>query len=34
MPLEIHREGVGRVVAALSILLQALHHNPVEVAAE
>jgi hypothetical protein len=34
MPLEVESEAVGRVVAALAILLEALHHDPVEIAAQ
>jgi hypothetical protein len=34
VPLEVEREAVGGFVAAGAILLQALHHDPVEVAAQ
>ena len=34
MPLEIEREAVGRVVAVAAVFLQALHHDPVNVATE
>jgi hypothetical protein len=33
VPLQVGGEAVGRVVAALTVLLQTLHHDPVEVAA-
>ena len=32
VPLEVRRQAVGRLVAAGAVLLQALHHDPVQVA--
>ena len=34
MPLEVRRQAVGRFVTARAVLLQALHHDPVQVAPE
>ena len=34
MPLDVHRQAVGRFVTARAVFLQALHHDPVEVAAQ
>jgi hypothetical protein len=34
MPLEIERQAVGSIVTTGAVLLQALHHDPVEVALE
>ena len=34
MPLDVHGQAVGRLVAARAVLLQALHHDPIEVAAQ
>ena len=34
MTLEIHRQSVGRVVAAGAVFLQTLHHDPVQIALE
>ena len=32
MPLDVHGQAVGRLVAARAVFLQALHHDPVQVA--
>ena len=34
VPLEVRGQTVGRLVAARAVLLQALHHDPVEIAVE
>ena len=34
MPLDVHRQSVGRLVTPRAIFLQALHHDPVEIAAQ
>ena len=34
VPLEVHRQPVGRVVASRPVFFQALHHDPIEVALE
>jgi hypothetical protein len=31
MALDVHRQSVRRLVAARAVLLQAFHHNPVEI---
>ena len=33
MPLNVHRKTVGRFVTAVAVLLQGLHHDPVQIAA-
>jgi hypothetical protein len=34
MPLDVRRQAVGRLVAPGAIFFQALHHDPVQVAAQ
>ena len=34
VPMHVRREAIGRVITARAVLLQCLHHNPIQIAAK